>query len=291
MFSRLRRQFGTAGLIVAIVALIAALAGAAIAAGGLTKPQEKQVTKIAKKYAGKAGATGPAGPAGPAGPGGPAGPAGAKGDKGDPGTNGTNGKNVVTGTPTGPECPTSNPSGGATVEVAGEPLTKKKICNGKEGVPGQPWVPDNTLPPGATLTGAWAFGEMTAPAPTNLRVPIAFSIPLASPLTNALGCGEGIEPECEVHYINPAGKEVTNPFGGEKTSTECLGTAAVPTAEPGNLCVYAGLVEKAPFLANSAIFKADTEAIGASTAGAVIMIQFGEAETTGFGTWAVTEEE
>lgn len=227
-------------------------------------------------------------------PQGPAGPAGAKGDTGAPGSNGSNGKDGTSVTNTAEPKGVNCKEGGT--KLVG--ISTTYACNGEKGAKGdegEPWVPENTLPPGATLTGAWAFGELTADsAPPNLRVPISFSLPLAEPLSNEPGCGgtgEPTPPECEVHYISPDGKELLDPFGGEKISTKCTGTVAAPTAEPGHLCIYAGDIEKAPFQSNAAIFKASTEEVGASTAGAVLMVQFGEAGTTGYGTWAVTAEE
>jgi hypothetical protein len=68
----------------------------------------------------------------------------------------------------------------------------------------------------ATTPGA--FGGMVVTA-------FSFNIPLAK----ALGAEH-------VHYILPGGLEVS----GETLvpPTECTGSAAAPTAEPGNLCVY-----------------------------------------------------
>jgi hypothetical protein len=48
--------------------------------------------------------------------------------------NGTGGKSVVIGTATPQECP----AGGITVEVEGEPSTKKAVCNGTNGTNGSP---------------------------------------------------------------------------------------------------------------------------------------------------------
>ena len=86
MFSKLREQFGTAGLILSVVAIVLALAGGAIAANGGASASKAGP----RGPRGKTGKTGPAGPQGPAGPAGPA------------GTNGTNGKSGAAG-PEGPE--------------------------------------------------------------------------------------------------------------------------------------------------------------------------------------------
>jgi hypothetical protein len=129
MFSSLRNRFGIPGLI-AMVALVLAMAGGALAASGaLTKQQKKEVEKIAKKSAGAPGSQGPVGPQGAAGANGTNGKDGANGANGK---DGTNGKSVLTGAATVGEC--SN--GGATVEVATEPATKKHICNGANGANG-----------------------------------------------------------------------------------------------------------------------------------------------------------
>lgn len=144
MFSRMREQLGTAGLIVSIVALVFAMVGGAYAAkGALTGKQKKEVKKIAKKFAGKQGKQGPAGPGGPAGLAGPAGPAGAKGDKGDAGGPGPAG------------------SAGATGE---EGATGATGATGEEGATGATGTfGPLPLPSGETLTGSWggnvaAFG-------------------------------------------------------------------------------------------------------------------------------------
>jgi len=99
MLQRIRRQFGTAGLVVAVVALVAALGGGAVAAtgggplaassakksAGLNGKQKKEVEKLAKKFQG----SGPVGPQGSPGAKGDPGPKGDTGPKGDPGLPGT----------------------------------------------------------------------------------------------------------------------------------------------------------------------------------------------------------
>lgn len=213
-FSRMHDKLGTAGLLVAIVALVAALAGTALAAGGLTKKQEKQVTKIAKKYAGKPGAQGPQGPQGPAGP------AGAKGDNGAPGTPGTPGvagTSVTTAAASEVEC---GKAGGVKLTSASG---NTKVCNGTTGF-------TDTLPSGKTETGAFGFNN--AQTAFAARVPISFTIPLATKLGKT-----------QVHLLKGDGtKEYV--FNEEEfkveevTPTGCSGTAASPTAAKGNLCIY-----------------------------------------------------
>jgi hypothetical protein len=140
MVSRLRAQFGTAGLIVAIVALVAALAGGAYAAqAGLNGKQKKEVKKIAKSFQG----TGPAGAAGPAGPAGPKGDKGDTGAAGADGTDGTAGAKGATG-----------PTGAAGVGVTG-PTGPAGV--GATGPTGPAGPTDTVLPSGKTLTGLWSM--------------------------------------------------------------------------------------------------------------------------------------
>lgn len=296
MFSRIHQKLGTAGFVISIVALIAALGGAAWAAAGLNGKQKNEVKAISKKFAGKNGAAGATGPAGPGGPVGPVGPQGADGADGDPGPPGTAGKNVQVGTAIVGECP----EGGATVQVTGEAATKKAVCNGEEGPEGSPWTVGGTLPSGKTETGAWTVGTVSAgaaPGPGKvLNVPISFPIPLPAAL-----------PANKVHYITPAGKEAIyseNPTTeeielSEVTSTTCLGSPAAPSAVAGNLCVYAQVLSPPLALAlgepgklvfwNDSIKNPGTSSSsGASVAGARLAFTGPPAETSGFGTWAVT---
>jgi hypothetical protein len=208
MFSRIHKQFGTAGLVVSIVALIAALAGGAYAAqSGLNGKQKKEVEKIAKKQAGKQGAKGDAGPKGDPGAPGAAGSAGEKGAKGDQGIQGIQGTSGAAGKsvevtpfdgetePIGEPC---NEFGGAEVEVE-DSAEMTPICNGESGF-------TDTLPPGKTETGAWA-GNIGANE--EAFMPISFNIPLAD------------QPEA---HIAP--------------DPNCPGTPVEPKAAAGHLCVY-----------------------------------------------------
>lgn len=267
MISRIRDQFGTAGLAVAIMALIAALAGGAYAASNaLTGKQKKEVEKIAKKYAGKPGVAGPAGAAGPAGP---KGDTGAKGDAGAIGATGSKGA-------TGTQGPT-----GADGTFGGEPL-----------------------PSGESLTGAWALGKGSQNAAISFPTPLpeALSnpdpIPGPNPETEPGNCGEPGKAQCEVHYINPAGKEVTGlnfeTFATiEVISTQCLGNVAAPTATPGHLCVYAAVTNPAAsFLQNSMILPPEATGITDGGGAGVMGVWFGTgafgATLEAHGTWAVT---
>jgi hypothetical protein len=273
MFSPLRNRFGIPGVI-SVIALVFAMFGGAYAA---TNTGKATSSAKAKK--------GPRGPKGATGPAGPQGPAGAKGDNGAAGSNGADGKSVTAvAIAAGGEC-------GAGVTGVKYTLNglSTKVCNGKNGKSGQTGFTEN-LPQGKTETGGWAFGKLLeVPIPEGggavygaevLNVPISFSIPLAEPLS---------DPE-EVHFINPAGKEVVG-FGTEVDSTACTGSVSGPTAEPGNLCVYAEKMEKAGIASSSFIFRLDEEAAGASTAGARMWFLGAEGGANGYGTWAVTAQE
>jgi hypothetical protein len=108
-------------------------------------------------------------------------------------------------------------------------------CNGEKGV----IHPGETLPKGATETGAWFVEGVKKSELEANEGPIAlvasFPIELAAPL------GEG-----HVHYINSAGLEVTGLTfkGGEPEGevtapqTACPGSVEEPTAVAGNLCIY-----------------------------------------------------
>ncbi len=269
MFSRIRDKFGTAGLIIAVIALVAALAGTAFAAAKLNGKQKKEVEKIAKKWANKI-----PGPAGPKGDNGAPGAKGDQGAKGETGDAGPPGKGIVTGT--------LNPGqggcaeGGVSVGVEGsEP--KKSICNGEEGPPGQPWVPDGTLPVGATETGTFAA---TASADSIILTQASFTIPLEAALDAA-----------HVHAVNPAGEEY---LGGISFGppVHCQGSFSAPTAPTGELCIYVKFAEKlfaiGPTEINvPEILKPDNSA-GASRAGAMLKFLGANSSARVAGTFAVT---
>jgi hypothetical protein len=261
MFSAIRKRISPT-TVVAFMALVFAMTGGAYAAssGGSGSTGAKataSVTPLASTAKAKAkpkAKTGPRGPAGPAGAkgaagaAGPAGPAGAAGAKGENGAPGAKGE-------TGPA---------GTAGAAG--------ATGPAGAKGPPGAihPGETLPSNATETGAWSIG--ITPAGTFhgylLSIPLSFTIPLSAPLDAS-----------HVHYVG----------NGETAPAGCTGgTAADPTAEPGNLCVYATLNAFLPF---DAIEQAgsSTEEAGASTTGALLLLK-GEEEAIARGTWAVTAE-
>jgi len=219
MFSKLHERLGTAGLVVAVIALVVALGGTAVAAlnGSEKKEVKKIATKIAKKYAGEDGkdgtngingAPGAQGPAGPKGDTGPKGATGAAGTAGTAGATGATGLKGATGA--------TGATGAGTTGVTG--------VTGPTGFSGF----TETLPPGETETGAWAFGKTSA---DETFVPISFAIPLAAPL-----------PESNVHFIR-SGQEIIISETTEEpegvTPANCPGTAADPQADPGHLCIYA----------------------------------------------------
>jgi hypothetical protein len=225
MFSLLRNRFGIPGVI-SVIALIFAMFGGAYAA---TNSGGGKATASAKGKKGPRGPKGPKGDTGPAGPQGPPGPAGPKGDTGAAGSNGANGKNGVGVTSTELEEGDENCELGGTEFKSASP-EPTYACNGAEGPPGPV---TGELPSEVTLKGMWGTTPLGGTTGTSLRlVSISFGLSL---------------PEApELHYINEAGKEAhvvlneeEEPEVIETTSTQCLGSAAEPEANPGHLCVYA----------------------------------------------------
>ncbi len=263
MFSLLRNRLGVPGVI-AIIALVFAMFGGAYAASN----DGGSATVSAK---GKKGPRGKPGKPGPTGPAGPAGPAGPKGDTGAAGANGAAGADGAKGA--------TGPTGAAGTKGA----------TGPTGPTGAPWPAGGTLPPGATMTGAWSMGghlpleaeqefepgkkfTVQTPPAAVVPVPISFAIPLAADLD-----------ETKTTYLEVGA-----------TSTDCPGSATEPKAEPGHLCVYTG---KAGGFTAFDIYKLNsprpfldpgTPIPGASVSGAVLMLGATETGAHGFGSWAVT---
>jgi len=260
MFSPLRNRFGIPGVI-SVIALVFAMFGGAYAATN----NNGKATASAKA---KKGPRGPKGPAGPAGAAGPAGPAGAAGPKGDTGPKGDKGDTGLQG-------------------EKGE-----KGPKGDKGAQGEPWTAGGTLPAGKTETGAWAAGLSSSGSSITQRVPISFAIPLENELSGA-GCGSNPPAAtCQVHYVNAASKEVLFSSGPEVDSAFCHGTVAAPTADPGNLCIYAGSASSDLATGNQGVTELGAfEEVGASTAGAYLSVQLGGTFAGGDGSWAVTAEE
>lgn len=271
MFSTLRTRFGIPGVI-SVIALVFAMLGGAYAANNSASSGKASASAKAKK--GPRGPKGPKGDTGPAGPAGPAGTQGAKGDTGASGSNGTNGvdgKSVETGNAPVGECP----NGGATVQVAGQPTTKKKVCNGAPGAPGaegSPWTFGGKIPAGKTVSGTWGIEDQT-------ETKHAFFIPMSFGLRYPEGKPTVVSVEAE----------------GENAD-KCPGSASEPRAEPGFLCIY--LAPGGVFGPGLAEFRTDTTTGTLSDSGGIIVIVAAEYESepgkfkyipmTSFGTWAVT---
>jgi hypothetical protein len=222
-YSALHDRFGTAGVVLGVIAMILALGGSAFAAsGGLSGKQKKEVKAIAKSFAGKDGTPGAAG---------------TNGTNGKDGTNGSNGAPGANGVSVTGKAITGGACGSGVTGVEYTSATgSNAVCSGKPGKDGETGFTE-TLPPGETETGAWAFGDLTAGSAAPFafyRIPISFTIKLG----NAI-------PEANVHYINAAGKEIEDLAGtaSAATSTVCTGTAAAPTAAAGHLCIYEGGLE------------------------------------------------
>jgi hypothetical protein len=202
---------------------------------------------------------GAAGKTGPAGPQGPAGPTGAQGAKGENGAAGQNGTNG---------------------EAGKEGAAGKNGTNGKEG---SPWTAGGTLPSKKTETGVWTATLAAGPfALASISFPI--------PLSKALGgpACEKEEPTCSVHYVKL----------GATVAGACEGTVTVPTAAPGNLCVYeqegegAGIVgERVTIVPTSTGVEAlpPGSSTGAGISGAVLVAET-EGAAFALGSWAVTAE-
>lgn len=273
MFQAIRKHINPA-TILALVALVFAITGGAFAATGsgggapakasalVTRGTSVAVVATTKaKSKTKAGPRGPAGPkgaTGATGPAGPVGPAGAAGAKGETGATGT-------GTP----------------GVEGH--EGKEGPQGHEGKEGKPGVihPGETLPAGASETGAWAFGEgsavIGASGETEPLVPISFNIPLK----------EGIE-EAKAHFVTKDEWESRTPA----PPTECEGTPEKPEAEPGSLCVYEDFFSQ--HITGGIIFNPGSSSPGKAGAGPTgadvkVMVKGAEGEAgSGTGTWIVT---
>lgn len=271
--------------VVAMLALVFAMTGGAVAAKHYIVSSLKQIDpKVLKELEGKQGrpgAPGPAGAAGPAGPAGPQGPQGGpgpKGDKGEPGTNGTNGTNGANGESV--TVKTLAKGQGGCVEGGSEfsnKTGKSTACTGTEGKEGQPWTPNNTLPTGATETGAWGVAGMPGKFIVGpfkfeyLYAEISFTIRLANPL-----------PEEKVIIVPPGGK-------GEGNGCPTTSDVEHPEAENGFLCVFQNSIERNV----GAVFTLDPSRRNrgeTATSGTLIEVhpETAEEPIDAMGTWAVT---
>lgn len=243
-----------------LVVAVVALVAALAGAAYAAGGLTKPQEKQVKKLAKKY--AGKNGATGPQGPAGSQGPAGANGKEGAKGATGAAGATGPTG------------AAGATGATGQTGFTK-------------------VLPSGETETGTWAMGHIAEKEkyPGNgeaVDVPISFNIPLAADL-----------PASAVHIITNKGKEL-NGETHEVTSTECLGTVAEPTAEPGNLCIYSKteVISFEPFNLKNVLIKGagesstnpGTGANGVSATGIALKVFPFEDGAEAYGTWAVTAE-
>jgi len=322
------RKHLTYANVAATMALVFALTGGAVAAtshggGGSGAPAKatasvRPVATVAKaKSKAKSGPRGPKGAAGPTGQAGkngangatgPAGAPGAKGENGAAGGPGSNGTGV-TSTAFSGEKGSCLEGGTELVSASGTTY----LCNGVAGAKGHNGTTGftKTLPEGETETGAWSFAT-TGNSSQRTLASISFPIPLGSPLS-AAGCQEESKVPCQAHYINRNGEEIGGAEIEEQSKNPyCKGSVTDPTAEPGNFCVYEGLL----FSLNGEA-KATQETIekpidgffgeksnrGAGANGAVLLFHIGgepskeEVEegvkpevNEGNGSWAVTAE-
>jgi len=266
VISRIHRQLGTAGFVIAIVVLVAALGGGAYAASGVFSAKEKQEIRNismrqAQKLAKRLAQSGPQGPAGPQGlpggqgPGGSPGAAGERGPQGVKGDRGFRGESVFV-------VPLAEDNGTGHCEEGGAKFTNETgeafACNGEdgEGGGGGGGYPE-TLPAGRTETGLWEvqgesgiiFGEAAA------VTTISFPLPLAAPPTETVLVAS--EPS-------------------EEEKLKCPGGPQEPKAAPGVLCLYVLYPAESPV----ALLGGAPLTIGAT-------LYFAKT-TEAFGSWAVT---
>ncbi len=275
MFLRLRRHMSYAN-VVATFALVFAMSGGALAASKYLITSSKQIKpSVLASLKGKAGANGAQGAAGAQGP---AGPAGAKGENGAAGANGTAGTDGagVTSTPLGVGNEHCKEGGNEFVSASGASYA----CNGKagkegaKGATGEPWTPNNTLPPDATETGVWSLGGETGLGEKIL--PLSFPVALSERLENFE----------RIHFV----------YLSETAPAGCTGgTSEKPIAEPGNLCVYAdgtaNRFSEHGVTLERFLYPPEAGGSGAGTTG--VFLDFEVTAETEFplgGTWAVTEK-
>ncbi len=271
MLSNIRKRVKlTPSGVIAVMALVFATTGGAFAMNGgsggsspsrasasLTRPSTTTARSAKSKAKSKSkSTTGARGPAGPA------------------GKNGTNGTNGVNGAPG--EKGASGPQGPQGLEgkegKAGAPGKEGKAgTNGTTGF-------TETLPPGKTETGTWTLSSTTTGF---ARIMISFPIPLQA-TSNPQTEPNPLEAS-QVHFVK----------AGEPASSACgegSGGAgvAIPTAAPGNLCIYESvLVGIGPSEVH--IDSPGTDVAGAGVAGAMLWGPVEEnKEAQGWGTWAVT---
>lgn len=285
MLSRIHKRLTYTNLAITLT-LVFAMTGGAYAAKRYLITSTKQISpKVLKELKGNIG------PSGMTGTNGTNGKDGAPGERGMAGRNGRDGESV-TSKEVKVGDPACNKLGGSEFKVGSD--TPRFACNGEKGESGEPWVPNNTLPAGATETGAWSFSDGAA----NIRFGIAsisFTIPLKAPLTGTTDAN-GNPTQSQVHYL-----------GENEKTTECPGNDEEPKALPGNLCIYQsyeqGVKESGGNNKAAAFIEPPKDAVaaeflvevtlGTGTSGAVIWFPAKENETRviGAGAWAVTAGE
>ncbi|HEY1689198.1 MAG TPA: hypothetical protein VGF95_10090 [Solirubrobacteraceae bacterium] len=289
MLNAARRHLNPATLI-ALAALVFAMSGGAYALGSGSGPGKSKMVASAAKAKKKSvtttrGARGPAGPKGQAGATGPAGPQGPQGVKGDTGASGSqglpgekglqgepgdNGASVVVVSEEPASCPTEE---GVAYEVEGTGV-ENVVCSGEEGKEGALGTAGTTLPHGATETGSWSASFNLS---GELRyLPLSFPIPLASEgaFSHAIVVNVGAKAPAECENASHAG--TAGPENPEATS--------------GYLCIYVGLEEpeSGKKLEGTVLKPGGQAAAGFSTAGALLNLSNGMAESPAWGTFAVT---
>ncbi len=201
------------------------------------------------------------------------------GKVGTPGSPGVNGESVTNTALAAKNGSGHCEEGGAELKVGSGGATY--ACNGS------PWTAGGTLPSGQEEKGSWSVtggAEASVAIEELLPAPISFTIPLASAPAP--------------HFINTNNMEViwnkTTEKQEEVTSTECKGTAAGPSAESGNLCVYAGTQNNARPGEFGFAFENPSKGIGtegevATDTGAMLTMETEKAATftIAWGTWAV----
>ncbi|MFZ1154903.1 MAG: hypothetical protein WAN93_08370 [Solirubrobacteraceae bacterium] len=149
-----------------------------------------------------------------------------------------------------------------------------------KGKEGSPCTATCTLPSGKTETGVWA----TPPLDNGgaIAMPISFSIPLATALTAG-----------HAHFILPNGEEQFEFEKAPVPSTKCHGNVGDPTAEPGNLCVYASVLSNGAATYSGGIKNPQLTLEEGSAAKVGALFEIGDTfqlRPDAYGSWAVTAE-
>ena len=279
MASRLREQFSTSALILSVIALVFALMGGAYAASsaqtskskvvkGPAGPRGKQGKPGTPGAAGPIGQTGPAGAKGDAGPVGPKGDPGLEGEEGEPGEDGKS-VNVTQFCRVPPTQCVKNVEALKSKKKA-NPLRPSQSVRARKAVRGRM---------GKSSSRRYRDGHLELQRPAadtdGVYAPIGFPILLAPPQLPRNQ--EGVT--TRAHYETDADFST---FCGDAAG----GSATLPAAKPGELCVYVREVKNATFDAMTRVLPV-TEAEGALRPGTLLHFNM-SGVGYGFGTWAVT---